>query len=77
MNTQKETANGNPLPAKRLNPFEKLLLRYQKAKEESLAMSEEEADRDWIQNKQSATGSSSRNETVTYVLPVSGRLVRI
>ena len=65
----------NTSNAKTKNPFEKLLPLYEKAWADSLKLSDEEADLDWIQNKQSATGSQS--EPVTYVLPVSGRLVRI
>lgn len=66
---------GNTSNAKTTNPFEKLLPLYEKAWQESLKLSEEEADRDWIQNKPSKNGSQSA--PVTYVLPVSGRLVRI
>jgi len=66
------TANA-PYP----NPFAGLLPLYERAKEESLKISEKDAKRDWIQNKPSKNGSNSQSAPVTFVLPVSGDSVRI
>ena len=59
------------------NPFAQQLPLYEKAREQSQKLSEEEVAADWIQNKRSNDASDFQNRPVTYVLPVSGTLIRI
>ncbi|MGC1481063.1 MAG: hypothetical protein WA771_11200 [Chthoniobacterales bacterium] len=59
------------------NPLADLKPVYERARDESMAMSPSDRVEDWLRTKRSDNGSSSRVEPVTYVSPVSGDLVRI
>ena len=71
------TVPENPSNAKNPNPFASLLPLYEQAREASLKTSEEAAALDWIQNKPSKNGSNSQSAPVTFVLPISGSLLRL
>lgn len=77
-NTDKSPPHAGPfLPEGTPNPFAPFLALQEQAAEEARNCPEEAANLQWNLNKQSGSGSDSRQAPLTVELPVSGRRVRI